>query len=82
MAPVVDSSPCCDPIRICPVTALTANASGALVSGTVVVHVSGVPSGRVRLPLPCTVHTAGHCLKMPLSTGGPGMIRQVCVWSS
>ena len=35
------------------------------------------PVARERLPPPCTLQTAGHCLNTPLRTGGPGMIRQV-----
>jgi len=79
IAPAAVSSPCCDPIRICPVPVLTENASGAFVSGTVIFHVSANPVARERLPPPCTLHTAGHCLNTPLRNGGPGMMRQVWV---
>jgi len=79
IAPLMLSSPCCDPMRICPVTVLTEKASGAFVGGTALFQVSETPVSRVRLPLPCTLQTAGHCLNTPLSTGDPGMIRQVCV---
>jgi hypothetical protein len=98
MAPPAVFWACCDPIRrrLFPRDpGISQIAMGALISGTLVVQLSegppvaaasaadpGLDEDRIRLPLPCTLQTAGQCRAAPVTSGGPPVIRHVCVWSS
>ena len=94
-APLAVFCPCCDPMRrrlTPPDPGISQIATGALVSGTLIVQLSdGPPVAAViaadpgldeeinRLPLPCTLHTAGQCRVDPVVTAGPPVIRHVWV---